>query len=36
MGKIEESCLNREKKYCLLNKTYYSGITKEEKSNSSD
>lgn len=26
MGKIEESCLNRVKKYCLLNETYYSGI----------
>lgn len=31
MGKIEESCLNRVKKYCLLNETYYSGITEEEK-----
>lgn len=33
MGKIEESCLNRVKKYCLLNETYYSGITEEEKKN---
>lgn len=31
MGEIEESCLNRVKKYCLLNETYYSGITEEEK-----
>ena len=31
MGKIEESCLNKVKKYCLLNETYYSGITEEEK-----
>lgn len=31
MGKTEESCLNRVKEYYLLNETYYSGITKEEK-----
>lgn len=31
MGKTEESCLNRVKEYYLLNETYYSGITEEEK-----
>lgn len=36
MGKTEESCLNRVKEYYLLNETYYSGITEEEKSNNSD
>lgn len=31
MGKIEENCLNKVKEHCLLNGTYYSGITEEEK-----